>query len=431
MREMKDTGVVWCPFIPTTWHIDRVKNYFNISKDISTLENPTVLRLARSGICVKDVTTNEGQMAESYDNYNKVKIGDLLLNPMDLYSGANCNVSEVEGVISPAYTNLRAKRKLNPKFFDYYFKVQYWAMAMFAHGKGVSFDNRWTINAEGVKNYEIPIPSFDEQNRIVEAINQDCAKVDALIANQEAQIEKLKQYKQSLITEVVTKGLDPDAPMKDSGVEWIGLVPHNWGVTKASQIIIETQNGLTRRDLDISEGDLVLKLKNIMPNGTIDYSFQQRIKLTDKERSQYCLKKGDLLFVRVNGSRNLVGKCAIFDERDELVAYNDHIIRVRINSIISHDYYCWYLLSQPGKVEVELHTSTSAGQFTISGDGLRDTHIIIPSLEEQNSIVSFLTEKCSSIDNLIRKKLTTIEKMTEYKKSLIYEYVTGKKEVEV
>ena len=113
------------------------------------------------------------------------------------------------------YTNLREKIELVTKYFDYYFKVQYWTMAMFAHGKGVSFDNRWTINAESVKSYEIPLPSLLEQKIIVDGLNQKCSEVDALIANEEKQIEKLKEYKQSLITEAVTKGINSDAPMKD------------------------------------------------------------------------------------------------------------------------------------------------------------------------------------------------------------------------
>ena len=182
MREMNSTGIVWCPSIPSDWEVRRVKDCFYISKVKAGTKNPVVLKLARSGVQVKDVTVNGGQMAESYDDYNPVQVGDLLVNPMDLYSGANCNVSEVEGVISPAYVNLRAKETLNPYYFDYYFKIQYWTMAMFAHGKGVSYDNRWTINAESVKAYELPFPSVSEQNAIVDIIKRKCTQIDALRA---------------------------------------------------------------------------------------------------------------------------------------------------------------------------------------------------------------------------------------------------------
>ena len=221
MRKMKETGIPWLPEVAEDFSVGYVKQYFYVSKDLSGEGEPErVLKLARAGIAEKDVTTNEGQMAASSVGYNKVKVGDLLLNPMDLYSGANCNVSELEGVISPAYSNLRVKNagSVVPKYYDYYFKSQYWLMAMFAHGKGVSFDNRWTLNNDSLRSYEIPVIPYIVQQRIVEKIQSKEKKVDAIIANVQTQIEKLKAYKQSLITEVVTKGLDPNAPMKDSGI---------------------------------------------------------------------------------------------------------------------------------------------------------------------------------------------------------------------
>ena len=135
MNKVISTNIEWLPYINSSWKIGRVKDIFYVSKELSTKKNPTVLSLARSAVKIRDISNNEGQIAASYDNYNSVKVGDLLLNPMDLYSGANCNVSFVEGVISPAYSNLRAKVKLEPRFYDFYFKVQYWTMAMFAHGK--------------------------------------------------------------------------------------------------------------------------------------------------------------------------------------------------------------------------------------------------------------------------------------------------------
>ena len=208
---MKDTGIQWIGEIPNNWEIRKVKQCFYISKEKAHDSNPTILSLARAGVKIRDISNNEGQLAESYDNYNPVQPGDLLLNPMDLYSGANCSLSEVSGVISPAYVNLRKYIDLNPKFYDYYFKTQYWAMAMFAHGKGVSFDNRWTMNADAVLNYYIPFPSFEEQNKIVERINEKTSEIDSLIEIENQQIYKLKNYKQSVITDAVTKGLDKTA----------------------------------------------------------------------------------------------------------------------------------------------------------------------------------------------------------------------------
>ena len=141
-REMKYSNIDWIGEIPVTWKVGRVKNGFYRKKEEAHQDNPIILSLARAGVKERDMSKNEGQIAESYYNYNVVSKGDLLLNPMDLYSGANCSISKVNGVISPAYINLGSKKGFYSSFYDYFFKTQYWAMALFAHGKGVSFDNR-------------------------------------------------------------------------------------------------------------------------------------------------------------------------------------------------------------------------------------------------------------------------------------------------
>lgn len=284
------------------------------------------------------------------------------------------------------------------------------------------------MNNEMANIYTI-LPPLNTQRRIADYLDRKCSQIDAIIARQQEVIEKLKAYKLSVITEAVTKGLNPHAPMKDSGVEWIGEIPEHWNLIKATRIIISTQNGLTRRDLDKSSGQLVLKLRNISSTGEIDYEYQNRIELTNQELETYCLKDGDFLFVRVNGSKSLVGKCAIFYSVGENVAYNDHIIRVRISGRCIEKFFFWFLLSTCGKVEIDLHTSTSAGQYTISGEGLRDIRMVLPPRTEQIEIDVFLSKVCSNIDKLIIRKQTAIDKLAAYKKSLIYEVVTGKKEV--
>lgn len=431
MREMKDTGVVWCPTIPKEWHIEKVKNYFYISKDLATETNPTVLKLARSGICVKDVTTNEGQMAESYDNYNKVKAGDLLLNPMDLYSGANCNVSEIEGVISPAYTNLRLKASANSKFYDYYFKTQYWAMAMFAHGKGVSYDNRWTINAEGVKNYEIPVPSIEEQNAIVESIQRDTAKVDALIANQEAQIEKLKAYKQSLITEVVTKGLDPNVPMKDSGAEWIEKIPESWNVVPL-KTLFDFGKGLpiTKENL-VEEGIPVISYGQIHAKWNSGVTIHEELKrFVNKEyleTNPSCLvKKGDFIIADTSEDREGCGNAAYVDTDDTIFAGYHTVILISKKPNVDNKYLAYLFLTDAWRSQLRKRVS-GIKVFSVSRKFLSETSVLIP--DNASKMVELLDEKCSHIDKLISIKQQKIERLNQYKKSIIYEYVTGKKEV--
>ena len=198
---MKESNVDWIGKIPKTWKIGKVKDIFVRKNEKANQENPVVLSLARSGVKVRDISTGEGQLAESYDNYNPVEINDLLLNPMDLYSGANCSVSKVKGVISPAYINLKAKGKNDPTYYDYYFKTQYWSMALFAHGKGVSFDNRWTLGLDTALNYFIPIPSEEEQ--IKTGDYQDVLGKDmSSYIGQDYKVETLQQFATEYMHEI-------------------------------------------------------------------------------------------------------------------------------------------------------------------------------------------------------------------------------------
>ena len=426
MREMVKTDIPWMPEISSDFSVGYVKQYFFVSKDLSNDGEPErVLKLARAGIVEKDVTTNEGQMAASYAGYNKVCVGDLLLNPMDLYSGANCNVSELNSVISPAYSNLRAKKTgtVVPKYYDYYFKSQYWLMAMFAHGKGVSFDNRWTLNNDALRSYEIPVAPYATQQKIVDAIQDGEKKVDSLIANVQAQIEKLKTYKQSLITEVVTKGLDPNAPMKDSGVDWIGQVPMHWHIVKL-KYITEISRGLfnhrPRNDPSLYGGKYpFIQTGDVARAQKFITSYSQTLNERGKEVSKLFPKGTMTMTIAAN-----VGDVAIlgFD-----AYFPDSVVGFTVRKDYNEDYV--YYLFQALK-ESFIRASIVSTQLNLNIE--RSKEILAPTtynICEQKAIADFLDDKYSQIERLISLKESKIEKLQQYKRSLIYEYVTGKKEV--
>lgn len=420
MSKMKVTSVPWLPEVAEDFFVGYVKQYFYVSKDLSDEGEPErVLKLARSGIVEKDVTTNEGQMAASYAGYNKVQVGDLLLNPMDLYSGANCNVSELNGVISPAYSNLRAKKPgtVVPKFYDYYFKSQYWLMAMFAHGKGVSFDNRWTLNNDSLRAYEIPVAPYSVQQRIVERIQSDEKKVDTLIANVQAQIEKLKAYKQSVITEVVTKGLDSTVPMKDSGVEWIGEIPSTWDTVRVKQLLRERKE----RSVEGKEEPLSMSQKvGLVPTKMLD-SIPNMASSFVGAKLTYV---NDLVFNKLKAHLGVfsVSKYDGLVSPDYAVYYSTGVVDLK---------YLEHLFKTPQCISEFRKRSTgiAAGLTRLYTDGLFAIECPLPPKEEQQIIVSYLDEKCSQIDHLIGLKQSKIEKLEQYKRSLIYEYVTGKRDV--
>ena len=393
------TNIPWLPYVSDGWEIQKVKQCFFISKDISKKENPVVLTLARTGVRIRDISNNEGQMAASYDNYNAVVPGDLLLNPMDLYSGANCSLSEVSGVISPAYVNLRARVPLNPKFFDYYFKTQYWMMAMFAHGKGVSFDNRWTINSDAVLNYEIPFPTLKKQDSIVEFVNQKCAEIDSLMAVEEAQIDVLNEFKKSVIRSYAVNGFPLQKPMKNTSIRWIGKCPTDWRLVPAKRLIT-IENGSDP------------KIEGTIPvYGSGAGSFRTCGEYKDGP-AVLLGRKGATLHI----PHYITGKYWNVD-----TAFDVHTKTQELN--LKYFYYlaiCFDYEFYKSQTTLPSMTQTSYGKIVLP----------IPSITEQIEIVRSLEEKLKDIDSLITLKASKISQLEDYKKALVVECVTGKKEID-
>ncbi len=420
---MKDSGIEWIGEIPNNWEIRKVKSAFYRSKIDAQQEDPVVLSLARSGVKVRDISNNEGQLAESYYNYNVVEPGDLLLNPMDLYSGANCSISKVSGVISPAYINLRTKGQSNPIYYDYYFKTQYWAMAFFAHGKGVSFDNRWTLSPVDLFNYFIPVPPYQEQKAIADFLDKQCAEIDSVIEQTKATIEEYKKLKQSVITEAVTKGIRGDRPMKDSGIEWIGEIPAEWDVVKMKHLG-HCRNGLTYSPDNMTsaeDGTLVLRSSNIKEGKLV---FTDNVYVDTSIKDELMVMPGDILICSRNGSRALIGKNALIPN-DLTASFGAFMMIFRCKS---PEYVQMILNSAVFSYYLGTFLTSTINQLT--ADNFNNMKIVYCKDEiEQKEIVSYLDQKCAEIDTLIEKKTSLLEEMEALKKSIIFEYVTGKKEV--
>lgn len=426
-KNMIDTGIEWIGTIPAAWRIGRVKNLFYVSKELSRKENPTVLCLARDSVKIRDISNNEGQLAESYDNYNSVQIGDLLLNPMDLYSGANCNVSCVEGVISPAYANLRAKLALNPRFYDYYFKIQYWTMAMFAHGKGVSFDNRWTLNNDSLLNYEVPVLSKEEQEKIVIFLNEKMNRIDELISNQEKQIDKLVNYKKSLISKLVTNGLNPLSKTKVSGLDFVNHIPENWENRKMISILSMRVVDGPHESPELLDSGIPYISATAIVNGKIDFSLMRGYiseKYCDDCDKRYKPQKNDLLVIKLGAS---TGQVALVDT-DERFNIWVPLAAVRCNKLASPKFVFYAFQSDYFIKQMEL-SWTFGTQQTLGVKTIEKLRIMLPPIDEQISIVNYLDDKINQLDSLLEVKKRKIDSLKEYKKSIIYEYVTGKKEV--
>lgn len=416
MYELKDSRIEWIGNIPKHWDVYRVKDGFYQKKSKAFQKNPTILSLARDGVKVRDISNNEGQIASSYYEYNPVDIDDMLLNPMDLVSGDNCSISKVKGVISPAYINLRYKEGFNPEYYNYYFKVQYWKMAFFAHGKGVSFENRWTLNADTLMKFPIIVPPYDEQTRIAQYLEEKCMILDELYKNINNQIELLDNYKKSIIFETVTKGIN-STEYKESNIEWIGKIPKDWKVDKIKYHLRRNEPRNPGNTIVLS----VYREYGVVPKDSRDDNHN----VTSEDVSKYkYLKKGNLV---INKMKAWQGSLAV-SEYTGIVSPAYYIYEFLDDSF--NKKYFHYLIRNCYKGEFRrISGGIREGQWDLSAYNFENTLILIPPKEEQNQIVTYLDKKCEEIEKLVSIKENQLNEIEKYKKSMIFEIITGKKEI--
>ncbi|MBD9052323.1 MAG: restriction endonuclease subunit S [Holdemanella biformis] len=431
MAMMKNTGMLWIGQIPVDWELGKVKYAFTRKKEKSTEKDPIVLSLARAGVKIRDISTNEGQLAASYEGYNPVEPNDLLLNPMDLVSGANCSISKVSGVISPAYVNLRAKIGFEPRYYDYYFKTQYWNMGFFVHGKGVSFENRWTLNDATLKDYYIPMPSLSEQQAIADYLDETCSKIDEIIAEAKASIDEYKTLKQALIAEITTNGLNKNIDFCETNFAWMGKIPSHWELKPFKYVLNERNEknnpikSTERLSLSIDKGITLYAEKTT----NLD-------RFKDDFTAYKLANKGDLV---MNSMNMIVGASGVSDyfgcvspvyytyfdnEPDHITAkYCEYLFRSRMLMRVLRSLGRGIHHIDRGDDRV------NTCRLKVSRDDLRTLVLPVPPLCEQRDIVSFLDKRTTEIDSLISEKESLINDLEAYKKSLIYEVVTGKRRV--
>ena len=273
------------------------------------------------------------------------------------------------------------------------------------------------LNQENLRNIWLPVPQINMQQAIVDSLDREYAKVDALITNVLAQIEKLKAYKQSLITEVVTKGLDPTVPMKDSGIEWIGKIPETWNTIRVKQLLKERKE----RSVDGSEEPLSMSQKlGLVPTRMMDMVPNMASSFVGAKLAYI----DDLVFNKLKAHLGVFS----VSKYDGLVS-PDYAVYYSTGKV--HLKYLEYLFKTPQCISEFRKRSTgiAAGLTRLYTDGLFAIECPFPNMDEQVAIVDYLNKKCSYIDQLMTIKQAKIEKLEQYKRSLIYEYVTGKKEV--
>ena len=416
MRAMKDSGIAWIGEIPEEWKIVRNKNAFVCNKELVGKKSALtqLLSLTTRGIKKKDINNAEGKLPESFDTYQFVKENDIVMCLFDLdCSAVFSGISPIDGMISPAYRVLSCKECMEPRYADYWFRYISDGRKFNHFAKNI----RYTLSYEEFSALPLLLPKKVEQHRIADYLDRKCSQIDAIIARQQEVIEKLKAYKLSVITEAVTKGLNPHVPMKDSGVEWIGEIPEHWEVMKFGRCATIKSNLVAPDDYadypQISPDSIeknsgcIIDYKTVKEAGVISWN--------------HLFFKGQVIYSKI---RPMLNKVAIAPF-DGLCSADMYPIETSNDT----QFLVYLMLSDYFTSQVGLVTENRVKMPKINQNELSAIMVTIPPQSEQETISKYLSEKCASLDVAIDKKQGLIYKLNAYKKSLIYEVVTGKKEV--
>lgn len=423
-RLMKDSGVEWIGEIPNDWEIVKVKRlgtYINgypfKPHDWGDKGHP-IIRIQNLTNGNTDINRYSGLL----DNKYKVVNGDYLIS-----WSATLDVFKWRG--EDAYLNQHIfKVELNKEVVDYsYF---YWLAKVFMNEMNSSKHGSTMqhITKPIFDNFKIPLPIKALQGKIANFLNKKMSQIDSIIENTKLSIKEFKKYKQSLITETVTKGLGPDVKMKDSKIEYLGSIPSNWSISKLRYLGF-LQNGISKSGEYFGSGYPFVNYSDVYKNVSLPKQVNGLIESSEFERERYSVREGDVFFTRTSETIDEVGLSSTCLENIKDATFAGFVIRFRptkktLNPNFSKYYFRSNIHRKFFVKEMNLVTRASLSQGL-----LKKLPILIPPYKDQIEIANYLDGECSHIDNLIEKKEQIITEMQSYKKSLIYEYVTGKKEV--
>lgn len=423
-RVMKNSGVPWLTDIPKTWNVERGKAILTLQKRPVREEDEVITCFRDGEVVLRSERRTEGfTMSDKEIGYQGINKGDIVIHGMDGFAGA-MGVSKSTGKGSPVLVVCTPKYDAVPQYIIYYLRALAMTNVFVALATGVrerSCDLRWNKIAE----LDFIIPPAAEQQSIADFLDKKCGEIDEMISLQEKIVEELKAYKQSVITEVVCKGLNPDVPMKDSGIEWIGNIPEHWKVsfiTKNLQSIVDYRGKTPEKVVD---GVFLITARNIK-DGKIDYEISKEyVKAENYEEIMHRGKPeiGDVLFT----TEAPLGAVANIDKCN--VALAQRVIKFRPKEKVLNPFFLKYWIMSMGFQQF-LHTlSTGSTAAGIKASKLFLLRVLLPTIEEQRAIAEYLDTKCTEIDTLISLKQSKIEALKDYKKAIIYEYITGKEEI--
>lgn len=435
-RKTKDSGIEWIGKIPENWTISKLKKvteiltcgyastpeYFDDGVPFLSAQN-----VKNDKLDLLKYNKISRELHNQLTKYKKPRKGDILQVRVGATIGNTCIVEDdFDFSIYVSLSHIRVTSEMHNYYLYYILSSGTFineALNKTYQGGGVG-----NLNVGQLKEMYIPVPEKKLQEQIASYLNKKCIKIDQTIEKEKQVIEKLKGYKQSIITEAVTKGLNPKVPMKDSVIEWIGDIPEHWEI-KRLRYIASCQNGISKSAEYFGTGFPFVSYGDVYRNIELPNTIEGLAESSESDRKIYSVEKGDIFFTRTSETIEEIGLICVCKNTMKNATFAGFLIRVRpIVDNLDLDYSKYYFSSNVHRrffvKEMNLVTRASLSQ-----ELLKKLPVLLPPKEEQKEIGDYLDKKCSKIDNSIAQKQRLIEKLTEYKKSLIYECITGKKEV--
>lgn len=424
---MKESGIEWVGLIPDTWSV--IPNKYVMHKEKNLCKKWTgeeVMSLTMNGVIVRDLQNPTGKMPATFDGYQYIEDGDLLMCLFDIDVTPRC-VGKVtyDGVTSPAYSNFKVHDNASRDYFYYYYLMVDNTKELLHLAKNL----RHSFTEEQLGQLKVPMPPLSEQKVIADYLDETCSQIDEIIVEAKKSIDEYKELKQSVIFEAVTKGLDKDVEMKNSEVEGMGFIPKKWSVVRFMKVnYVRARLGWKglKAEEYVDVGYPFLAAYHIVNNHLCWESLNCITKERYDESPEIKLSIGDLVLVKDGAG---IGKCARIDEMPLGEAtVNSSLSVITPNKLLDYRYEYYYFMS-PLFQNIIARLKNGMGVPHLTQESMKDIYLPLPSKKEQRAIADYLDNKVVELDSLITEKESLINDLEAYKKSMIYEVVTGKRRV--